>query len=614
MPTNIYENLVNDFSKTILVLAGPGSGKTHLLADRAKRLLEKGIRKDRITILTFGKDANLHMRYKLSESAGFNIPFNEFPYISTMHSLGLEIVNTKPREVNLLKTNLLVQGDEKVKKLMYRDAALILGYDEGLSNKALMCKQKGDCKIDPNKNECRICIKYWEIMSKCNYIDFDDQIIFACRILEKNYSILKRYQSKAEFLLVDEYQDINSSQFMLIELLTRESRKNLFVVGDDAQSIYGFRGGDPKYILNFEKYFPKSKIIPLPFSRRCNEDIMKDAQKVLKNYYHNWNGDYELEYIGVSGEKSFIWQFGSEKKEAEMVARIAQQYIQDNKSILILVPKKDFFPIIMQELSKKGILYSCPVNFIPKNVQIINLFIDWLIDANDSFKTRLALEALINCNGIAKVPGAEKRKSYNSKTIRNRIMVETEMAKLWDQVDKNNTLFSIIASLEKPNTTMTKIRDALVKLLDLYTNFKKGNKCEFLRHLSNMTGIWHDPKKFLKDFNRIIEITSSQCNTGIGWVRLNTMRKAKGLEADVVIIVGLEDDIIPNPKNNNIAEESRLFYVSMTRAKEYLYLFHSCKRNRGISYGEKLIDKKRSRFLDVIGRKSEWKGMYKAKK
>ena len=161
MPTNIYENLVNDFSKTILVLAGPGSGITHLLADRAKRLLEKGIRKDSITILTFGKDANLHMRYKLSESAGFNITFNEFPYISTMHSLGLEIVNTKPREVNLLKTNLLVQGDEKVKKLMYRDAALILGYDEGLSNKALMCKQKGDCKIDPNKNECRICIKYW---------------------------------------------------------------------------------------------------------------------------------------------------------------------------------------------------------------------------------------------------------------------------------------------------------------------------------------------------------------------------------------------------------------------------------------------------------------------
>jgi superfamily I DNA/RNA helicase len=193
-------------------------------------------------------------------------------------------------------------------------------------------------------------------------------------------------------------------------------------------------------------------------------------------------------------------------------------------------------------------------------------------------------------------------------------MVETEMAKLWDKVDKNNNLFSIITSLEQSNATITKIRDALLKLLDLYTNFKKGNECEFLGHLSNMTGIWHDPKEFLKDFSRIIEITSSQCNTGIGWVRLNTMRKAKGLEADVVIIVGLEDDIIPNPKNNNIAEESRLFYVSMTRAKEYLYLFHSYKRNRRISYGEKLINKRRSRFLDVIGRKSEWKGKYKAKK
>jgi DNA helicase II / ATP-dependent DNA helicase PcrA len=606
MALDNYENIVNNFSTTILILAGPGSGKTYLLADRTKRLLKKGIVKNNITILTFGKDANLHMRYKLTESTGFNIPFKELPYISTMHSLGFEILNMKPHDVNLLKVNLIVQEDEKVKRLMYRDAAFTLDYTEEDSKDSLKCKQNGDCKEDLKEKKCKICKKYREIMSKCNYVDFDDQIIFACRILKKNLPILKKYQSQAKYLLIDEYQDINAAQFRLIELLSRESRNNLFVVGDDAQSIYGFRGGDPKFILHFKKYFPDSKTLPLPFSKRCHDKIMEDAIKVLKKYYVNWSGECELEFTSVSGEKPHIWQLSSEKTEAEMVAKIAQQYIQEKKSILVLVPKKDFFPLIMQELSKRSIAYSCPISFLPKRIERVKLFMDWVTNPNNSFKTRLILEDLINNNGIAKVPGAGKSKRLNPETIKNRIKVEIEIAKLWEQVDKKHDLFSIIKNIEKPNRTIIIIRDALLKLCDLYTDFKKDIAGEFLKHLSILTGIWLDPVEFLKDLTKIIEITSYQCTTGVGWVRLNTMKKAKGLEADVVVIVGLEDDIIPSHRNN-IAEESRLFYVSMTRAKEKLYLLHSFKRRRDISYGEELRNKKRSRFLDAIGRESEWK-------
>jgi DNA helicase-2/ATP-dependent DNA helicase PcrA len=611
MTNDKYENIVNNFTTPMLILAGPGSGKTYLLADRSKRLLEKGIDRDKITIMTFGRDATLNMLYKLTEPTGFNVSFKELPHISTMHSLGLEILNTKPHDVNLLKNNLMVQENEKVKRLMYRDAALILGYTEEDSYEALRCKQYGDCKEGLKEKKCEICNKYWEIMSKCNYVDFDDQILFACRILEKNPSILKKFQSQAKYLLIDEYQDINSAQFRLIELLSRESRNNLFVVGDDAQSIYGFRGGDPKFILHFKKDFPGSEILPLSYSRRCHEKIMKDAIKVLKKYYVNWTGEQKLEYTVASGEEPNIWQLGSEKSEAKMVAMIAQQYIQEKKSILILVPKKDFFPLIIHELSKKGIAYSCPINFLPKRVERVKLFIDWATNPNDSFKTRLVLEDLIN-NGIAKVPGARKGKACNFETIQNRIKEEIEIAKLWEQVGKKNDLFSIIENLEKPNKTILIIRDALLELCDLYTNFKKGKKGEFLKQLSVITGIWNDPKELLNDLTKITEITSFQCNTGLGWVQLNTMKKAKGLETDIVILVGLEDDIVPNPRND-IVEESRLFYVSMTRAKEKLYLFHSFKRPRRISYGQELKNKKRSRFLDVIGRKSEYKN-FKTKK
>ena len=116
MALNNYEEIINNFSSPTLVLAGPGAGKTYLLADRTKRLLTYGVNKDNITILTFGKDANQNMINKLTEPSGFDIKFSQLPHISTMHSLGLEIIRKKPRDVNLLKTNLMVQENENIKQ------------------------------------------------------------------------------------------------------------------------------------------------------------------------------------------------------------------------------------------------------------------------------------------------------------------------------------------------------------------------------------------------------------------------------------------------------------------------------------------------------------------
>jgi DNA helicase-2/ATP-dependent DNA helicase PcrA len=611
MSLNNYEEIVTNFASPTLVLAGPGAGKTHLLADRIKRLLDNGTDKGIITVLTFGKDANQHMINELTKPSKFNIKFDKLPNISTMHSLGFEIVREKPHDINLLKTDLRVQTDENVKRLMYRDAALILGCTEKDSRETLKCKQYGDCKENPEEKKCQICKQYWKIMSKCNYVDFDDQILFACRILEKNPTILKKYQSRAKHLLVDEYQDINAAQFRLIELLSRKSRNGLFVVGDDAQSIYGFRGGNPKFILRFREDFPGSKTPPLPYSRRCHDKIMQDAIKVLKKYYTDWTGEQELKYKVPSGEEPQIWKLLSDKAEAKMVAVIARQFIQEKKSILILVPKKEFFPLITQELSRRGIVYSCPISFLPGRVKTAKLFVDWVTNSSNIFTTRLVIEELIN-KGIAHIPGAKKDKRTTPETIKKRIIEETEIAKLWESVNKKNDLFLVIKNLKDPNKTLIKIRDGLLNLSDLFINFKKEKCGEFIKQLAVVSSIWVNPSKLIEDITKITELLNPQVTTGLGWVQLNTMKKAKGLEADVVIMVGLEDDIVPNPRSDTI-EESRLFYVSMTRAKETLYLFHSYKRPRGISYGQELTNKERSKFLDVIGRESEWKGHKKKK-
>lgn len=608
MPLRDYEEIVTHFAAPTLVLAGPGAGKTYLLADRVKGLLNGGAGKENITVLTFGRDANRHMREELINPK-FNIPPDSLPFIATMHSLGLSIVQEKPRLVNLKKNELRVQNEDEVKKLLFRDAALALGYAENQGRDASECKSCDDCSKSPGEEFCKICAKYREIMSKCNYIDFDDQIHFACRILEDSPEILAKYQSQATHLLVDEYQDINAAQFKLIELLSRSNPKGLFVVGDDAQSIYSFRGGDPKFILRFQNDFRKAEIAPLAHSRRCPKNIMEPSFKVLRKYYPEWTGNTELEFHKGDGDPPCVWQLSSEVFEAKVTAAIAHDAIQEKKTVLILAPKKEFFPLLIKQLTKNQVPYNCSIDLLPERVAIAKRFIDWIQNPVDNFLTRLVVEDLIN-TGVAAVPGAKKDGRSKQSTIENRIAEETVIAELWDSVDKDNSLFSVIESHSNGSRTLKTISDSLNRLRDSY--HQHANDGQFAKELALITRVWIEPSKMAEDIAEVVKLISTEKPFGASSAQLLTMRKAKGLEAQVVIIVGLEDDIIPNPKSDSIAEEARLLYVSMTRAKEKLYLFHSFKRPRNISYGPELSKKSRSRFLDATGIKSEYKAPRKS--
>lgn len=602
-----YEEIVTNFESPTIVLAAPGTGKTYLLANRIKHLLDNGIDKNMITVLTFSTDANQHMKNKLTDPNGdFKIKYTDLPHISTMHALGFKIVKEKPRDVNLRKTDLEVQDDEQIKKLIYRDAAFILGFNEKDGKDALNCKQMGDCKESPETIKCKICGKYREIMSKCDRIDFDDQILFACKILENNPDILIKYQAQTKHLLVDEYQDINAAQFRLIELLSRESRNGLLVVGDDAQSIYGFRGSSPKFILSFVDDYPGAAQGVLGISHRCHKNIMEDSFKILDNYYSEWPGKPELEYKHEEGDAPEVWQLSSEVAEAKRTAWIVRSSINDKKTVLILVPKKDFFPLITKELAYCGVAYDCTESFLPKRIEIIKRLFAWIKNPNANFLTRRVIEDLIN-DGIAKVPGAKKDSRCTADTIRKRIDEETKIARLWESVNNRNSLFSVIKSLDIPASTLTQIRDSLLKILDLYNDYKGDKRGDFLKQLSLITGIWINPAQLEEDISSVIDLLQPQHPTSSGLAKLRTMRKAKGLEEDVVIVVGLESDIMPDPRATDKIEEARLFYVSLTRANQNLYLFHACRRPRNISYGDTLTNKKRSEFLDAIGRVSAFK-------
>jgi DNA helicase-2/ATP-dependent DNA helicase PcrA len=605
-----YEDIVTNFSQPILVLAGPGAGKTYLLGDRVKRLIEKGVNPKTITILTFARDANQHMRNKLMDTIdGFGIAFKDLPNVSTMHSLGFTILNEDPGYFGFRK-NPLVQENEKVKQLLFRDAGYILKLSEVDSEEAFHCKTQGNC--DPNnKNKiCNICEKYWQIMSQCNRVDFDDQIIFAYKLLESNSSLLKKYQALCKYLLVDEYQDINMAQFKLIELLSRRSREGLFVVGDDAQSIYGFRGANPKLIQGFKDDFENAITIPLIESRRCHENIMKDASTILKHYYPTWSGPFDLNYHNKPGDQPQIYKVPSEIAEADLVAIITAKAFANKESVLILVPKKEFLKLISKSLKKYSIPHFGANSFLPidvnNRIEILKDLIFFLEESEDNFKTRIALEVLLN-HGKAKVPGAIKSRKLTPKTLERRVSAEQEIAKLWEYVSKKNNLLTILQKITFQNSDIEFLKKTINTLVDFYINATGKEPGEFAKLLTTSIGIWIDPLNFVEDLSYCLSSLKSNLISGFEVVQMMTMRKAKGLESDVVIIVGLEDDIFPYDYLN-MEEDARLFYVSMTRAKKRLYLLHSIRRPRDISHGDDLINKKRSSFINILGRPSIYKG------
>ena len=609
MGADAYGTIVTTVDRPTLVLAGPGAGKTYLLGDRVKRLLDCEVDKDSITVLTFGRDASQHMRNKLLDpQEGFGIPYKSLPSISTLHSLGFEIVNRKARAVGLRKADLRVQPDENVKRLLYRDAAFLLGLSGSDADTARECKQCGNCHRGSKDPECSVCEKYWAIMSKCNRIDFDDQVLLACHILEKNSDLLTEYQERSKHLLVDEYQDINAAQFRLIELLSRNSRSGLFSVGDDAQSIYQFRGADPSFILRFAEDFPGAFTPTLPHSRRCHELTMRDAEGILSDNYPGWTGPHDLEFHTPPGDEPSIWHVPDDRAEAEWVARIARKAVGEKKTVLVLAPKKEFFFRISRALREYGVPHECPANLLPDSVSrrfnVLFCLLKWMRDPGDSFLTRLAIECLIN-HGTARVPGADKGARCKPETIDRRVQVEIEIASLWEDVDRRRNLLSALRDFPTASAHLLLVRDTLNGLLEAFTSSKGDLNGEFAKRLVLAIGAWGNPVKMTDDLCSIKALLTAGQPVGFGSVQLMTMRKAKGLEADVVVMVGLEDDIIPNPFSA-IEEEARLLYVSMTRAKEKLYLIHSYKRLRSISFGPEVTGKKRSRFLDSLGRASKY--------
>jgi DNA helicase-2/ATP-dependent DNA helicase PcrA len=567
----------------ILLLAGPGTGKTHQLGLRIKFLVqEKHASPEAITVITFTKEAADNMRRRIADEDKPDVylpPESRPGRIMTMHSLGLEIVRDH-RDSLGLPEDFLIVTDSKLRSLLFRDAAFLAGHGEHEADDANRARQK-NIPLEAGSVLSEIIKRYESILRACHAIDYDDQILLACRLLSKHPEILAKYAPATQHLLIDEYQDINPGQRELIELLSKGSRAGLFVVGDDDQSIYQFRGGDPRFIREFHREFGKpAKTLCLVESRRCPDTVVCAGLDVLKGFDKNRvvKPDPTYPESKKQGIKVQEHNAPSDDEEAEIIARLTRKALP-KRSVLILVPTKLYAEKIKRALRMRRITYTHPPNLDDSGFLVLQRVQEWTQHQDDSLALRMCIEAL--CDGGRM--GVPSRLSRNAETKGKRTAILCEIAGLWKEVvGRGVTLWTALESTAKSGGDLSNIYKTLEALRSVNDKDVSG----FLKIASENMRPWANREEFMEEINAWLEELRTHSQHVERGVRIMTLQSAKGLEAEVVFVIGLNEGIIPRYGlgEEELAESARLTYVSMTRAMTELHLFHARKRDASVTY------------------------------
>ena len=574
-------------NKPLLIIAGPGMGKTYTLAYKMRHLvMDKEINPKKIIVITFTNEAAVNMRRRISvendEKVFINIELQP-SIICTIHGFANRIVKKNYLKLGY-KENPDTLTSNYLKELLIRDCSQIIGLQREDATKTINCRQKGKCIKKEKSIECRICLEYQKLLRRFNYIDFDEQILLACKLLEERPDILSKIHENIEYLLIDEYQDINFAQFKLIKLLSKGREEKLFAVGDSYQSIYSFRGGNPEYINNFKSdYAPNSEIRYLKYNYRCPKNIYIGAFSMVQKYneYNNVNLIDKLQFKKNIPTRIKICSFQHQNLEADFIARKVKE-IGPSYSSLILIPQLNYAKPVTDALKKRHIGFCCEFEIEKTDIFLIIILLRWLEKTSDNFQFRIIIEKIIN-------------KKITSTTKRN-ILLEY-ISNSWQKIGKGKTLYTRVRKLKK-DKKFCKVLDVLSQLKKAYK--QEENTINLISTIIRELKIWKYISDFKNEMNSIINTIQNSTTIPVkSNVRILTMKKAKGLESDYVFIVGLEDGILPQKSKINLEEDSRLLYVAMTRAEKELYLLHSDKRDKKITKKAK-SDYKRSIFINAI--------------
>ena len=590
-----------EFPGPILLLSGPGTGKTYQLAMRVKFLVEQlDAKPDEMTVITFTVTAAHSMRDRLAgEDIGLRA--DEFPKtITTMHSLGNAIIGSEPELVGLPNEYSVLHQDAQ-RRVLLQDAATLAGFKRELWIVVDECRRKGACKENEELNKCRVCRKYKALLRKCSKVDYDNQILLACEVLRTDTDKVKEWRFRSRYLLVDEYQDINEAQCEFIRLLSAGHADGLFAVGDDDQSIYSFRGGNPSYIRNFEQHFgSESKIGRLSKNWRCPEHILLGARAVVKHYFAESIAKPVPTFNAkiTCNEKIVFYNVPSESVEARIISGIAKEK-QAGGSVAILVPHRKYFAPIKAELIRRGVNYTYRSRMDEKGLVRLAALADWVENKDDNVLLRYLLDLIVhNYDSVTASFKCETKKI----TVKRKLATEM-LAGLWKDVTEDRALYEVIEARTEDNPFITKLKNECLDQAERLFLHEGGRSCvlaPFMELSALMAAPGRSPRGAVAEIREWrSERMMRQFGTSYLPVSVYNMPSSKGLQADVIIVVGLSEGLFPHPEADE-AEQSRLLFVAMTRARKELYLFSTRKRSGAITLKKESYQLKPSPFIGVI--------------
>jgi superfamily I DNA/RNA helicase len=566
----------------VLLLAGPGTGKTYQLARRIQILVDReGVDPGEITVITFTREAARSMRAKLNARGKdeYLEPDKRPRNIMTMHALGHRIIEENTSAVGLIPGSVAVVDDKTLRAALMRDAALLAGFTEKDAKTALDDRQTANTSAsDASK---AIHDLYGKLLRACNAVDFDDQIGIACDILERSPQVLAEYRAMTRHLLVDEYQDINAAQHRFIRLLSGGQEAGLFAAGDDDQSIYGFRGGNPSYIRNFQMDYPGAKILQLQTSWRCLKNIVDCALSVVGKYDTSRVDKVPLTYETPEPGLVRVWAFPSDTREAETIAKAIYSKAAKGEAedFFVLVPNRNYVKMLTHALTSKGIAHDVGLTTEKSSEwRALTSFRSWL-QQQCNLTTRRVIE-LITVSGGTKMPTPGVRRADKQAL---RYEYASEIAKLWNPVLEGTA--TLLESLQFRSEQDEKIREIWELADAVRAAFREDDVPLFVSAIQNAVRIFPSIDRFFTCLEALEAMPAADVAPESS-VRILTFQKSKGLEADCVFVIGLEEGSIPRDLSDTLttAEEARLIFVAMTRAKKELHLSHARVRSGAATF------------------------------
>ena len=600
------EKAVKHIGGPLLVLAGAGSGKTRIITERIFYLLdEKNVRPYNILAVTFTNKAANEMKQRVSylaQDQAKNI------WIGTFHSTCLRILKRDINKMDGYSRDFIIYDDSDQLKLI-KDCMGRLNIGERLISPKSARSQIDGAKNqafgpdDPeireyDKNVQRIYSLYEEELRKAKALDFGDLLHLTVKLFETNDDVLENYQNQFQHILVDEYQDTNHVQYKIVELLSRK-HKNIFVVGDDNQSIYGWRGADIKNILNFEKDFPQAKIIKLEQNYRSTKTILGAANELIT---HNKNRhEKNLHTQNDQGEQINYYEARDDKDEAKHISRQIEDLKKTKeysyKDIAVFFRTNTQSRLIEEELLAKSIPYVIVGGtefYKRKEIKDILAYLRVIANPSDE----ISLKRIINVppRGIGKVTTeslemiAEERDVSFYEAIQVALKEKRLSSSVLNKLDGLNNLLTELIEFPEKDDIVDLINHVLYKTKYLDMLEKEEDRRENIGEILNLAAEFQQELEevTLNSFLDSVSLATDldNYNENLDHVTLMTLHSAKGLEFPAVFIAGMEENLLPHfnsMMNGQVEEERRLFYVGVTRAKEKLYL---ASANRRMVFGK----------------------------